>query len=91
MRSSQVQCRDCIASFDAGPARTWVLNKPAQMRARLVLDVSSSVLTHVLVTSLAEDVASVAELAAQSHGRWLSYQGAFKCLRHRLSLARVSP
>ena len=59
------------------------------MHARLVRHVSSSGRTRVLVTSLSEDVASVAELADLYHGRW-RIEEAFKRLKHRLGLESVS-
>ena len=59
------------------------------MRARLVRHISSSGRTRVLLTSLAEDVASVAELVDPYHGRW-RIEEAFKRLKHRLGLESVS-
>lgn len=55
------------------------------MRVRLVRHVSASGRTRVLVTSLTEVVASVAELADLYHGRW-RIEEAFKRLKHRLGL-----
>lgn len=89
LRSAQVECWGYLAPCDAGQARTWELDGPAQMRVRLVRHVSSSGRTRVLVTSLAEDVASVAELADIYHGRW-RIEEAFKRLKHRLGLESVS-
>lgn len=89
MRSGQTESWDYLASCDAGQARTWELDGPAQMRVRLVRHVSSSGRTRVLLTSLTEDVASVAELADLYHGRW-RIEEAFKRLKHRLGLESVS-
>ena len=89
LRSGQTECWSYLAPCDAGQARTWELDGPAQMRARLVRHVSSSGRTRVLVTSLTEDVASVAELADLYHGRW-RIEEAFKRLKHRLGLESVS-
>jgi len=89
LRSDRAQSWDHLAPCDAGQARTWGLDGPACMRARLVRHVSSSGRTRVLVTSLAEDVATVAELADLYHGRW-RIEEAFKRLKHRLGLESVS-
>lgn len=89
LRSGQVEGWDYLAPCEAGQARTWELDGPAQMRVRLVRHVSSSGRTRVLATSLAEDVASVAELAQLYHGRW-RIEEAFKRLKHRLGLESVS-
>lgn len=89
LRSGQAECWNYLAPCDAGQARTWELDGPAQMRARLVRHASSSGRTRVLVTSLTEDVASVAELADIYHGRW-RIEEAFKRLKHRLGLESVS-
>ena len=74
---------------DAQQAQTWELDGPACVHARLVRHVSSSGRTRVLLTSLAEDVATVAELADLYHGRW-RIEEAFKRLKHRLGLESVS-
>jgi hypothetical protein len=89
LRSGQAEGWDYLAPCDAGQARTWELDGPAQMRVRLVRHVSSSGRTRVLLTSLTEDVASVAELADLYHGRW-RIEEAFKRLKHRLGLESVS-
>ena len=89
LRSGQAECWDYLSPCDAGQARTWELDGPAQMRARLVRHVSASGRTRVLATSLTEDVASVAELADLYHGRW-RIEEAFKRLKHRLGLESVS-
>lgn len=59
------------------------------MRAQLVRHVSSSGRTRVLLTSLAQDVTSVVELANLYHGRW-RIEEAFKRLKNRLGLESVS-
>lgn len=89
LRSGQSECWDYLSPSDGQQASTWELDGPACMRARLVRHVSSSGRTRVLLTSLAEDVASVAELADLYHGRW-RIEEAFKRLKHRLGLESVS-
>ena len=89
LRSDQAQCWDYLAPCNAKQATTWELDGPAQIRARLVRHVSSSGRTRVLVTSLPEELASVAELADLYHGRW-RIEEAFKRLKHRLGLESVS-
>lgn len=89
LRSAQSECWDYLSPSDAQQARTWGLDGPACMRARLVRHVSSSGRTRVLLTSLTQDVASVAELADLYHGRW-RIEEAFKRLKHRLGLESVS-
>jgi hypothetical protein len=68
---------------------TWELDGPAQMHIRLVRHVSSSGRIRVLATPLDQSMASVAELADLYHGRW-RIEEAFKRLKHRLGLERVS-
>lgn len=89
LRSDQSECWSWLSPSDAQQASTWELDGPACMRARLVRHVSSSGRTRVLLTSLAEEVASVAELADLYHGRW-RIEEAFKRLKHRLGLESVS-
>ena len=89
LRSGQSQCWGWLSPSDAQQAVSWELDGPACMHARLVRHVSSSGRTRVLVTSLSEDVASVAELADLYHGRW-RIEEAFKRLKHRLGLESVS-
>ena len=89
LRSEQSECWSWLSPSDAQQASTWELDGPACMRARLVRHVSSSGRTRVLLTSLAEEVASVAELADLYHGRW-RIEEAFKRLKHRLGLESVS-
>ena len=89
LRSDQSECWTWLSPSDAQQASTWELDGPAHMRARLVRHVSSNGRTRVLLTSLAEDVASVAELADLYHGRW-RIEEAFKRLKHRLGLESVS-
>jgi len=69
----------------ADKTQTWELDGPAQMRVRLVRHVSSSGRVRVLVTSLCESEASVAQLGDLYHGRW-RIEEAFKRLKHRLGL-----
>ena len=52
LRSGQAECWDYLSPCDAGQARTWELDGPAQMHARLVRHVSASGRTRVLATSL---------------------------------------
>ena len=89
LRSAQSQRWSWLAPSDAQQARTWELDGPACMLARLVRHVSSSGRTRILVTSLSEDVATLAELATLYHGRW-RIEEAFKRLKHRLGLESVS-
>lgn len=89
LRSGHSECWDWLSPSEAQQASTWELDGPACVRARLVRHVSSSGRTRVLVTSLAQDVASVAELADLYHGRW-RIEEAFKRLKHRLGLENVS-
>lgn len=83
LRSGQSECWSWLSPSDAQQASTWELDGAACLRARLVRHVSSSGRTRVLLTSPAEDVASVAELADLYHGRW-RIEEAFKRLKHRL-------
>ena len=78
-----------LSPCDVQQASTWELDGPACVHARLVRHVSSSGRPRVLVTSLSEDVATVAELADLYHGRW-RIEEAFKRLKHRLGLESVS-
>jgi hypothetical protein len=89
LRSGHSECWSWLSPSDAQQASTWELDGPACMHARLVRHVSSSGRTRVLVTSLTQDVASVAELADLYHGRW-RIEEAFKRLKHRLGLESVS-
>lgn len=89
LRSDQSECWTWLSPSDAQQASTWELDGPPCMRARLVRQVSSNGRTRVLLTSLAQDVASVAELADLYHGRW-RIEEAFKRLKHRLGLESVS-
>jgi hypothetical protein len=89
LRSGHSECWSWLSCSDAQQASTWELDGPACMRARLVRHVSPSGRTRVLLTSLAEGVASVAELADLYHGRW-RIEEAFKRLKHRLGLESVS-
>lgn len=89
LRSAQSECWTHLSPTNAQQARTWELDGPAQMRARLVRHVSSNGRVRVLATSLSEDVASVEELADLYHGRW-RIEEAFKRLKHRLGLESVS-
>ena len=89
LRSGQSEGWAYLSPSDALQANTWELDGPACMRARLVRHVSSSGRVRVLVTSLTDDVASVAELADLYHGRW-RIEEAFKRLKHRLGLESVS-
>jgi hypothetical protein len=89
LRSDQSECWTWLSPSDAQQALAWELDGPACMRARLVRHVSSSGRTRVLLTSLTEDLASVAELADLYHGRW-RIEEAFKRLKHRLGLESVS-
>lgn len=89
LRSGRSQCWSWLSPSDAQQAQDWGLDGPACMRARLVRHVSSGGRTRVLVTSLSEDVATVAELADLYHGRW-RIEEAFKRLKHRLGLESVS-
>lgn len=89
LRSGQSDAWDRLPPCDAQQVSTWELDGPACMRVRLVRHVSSSGRTRVLATSLAQDVASVAELADLYHGRW-RIEEAFKRLKHRLGLESVS-
>jgi len=89
LRSAQSDAWADLSPSDAQQAITWELDGPACMRVRLVRHVSSSGRTRVLATSLAQDVASVAELADLYHGRW-RIEEAFKRLKHRLGLESVS-
>jgi hypothetical protein len=89
LRGDQIECWSWLSPSDAQRASTWELDGPACMHARLVRHVSSSGRTRVLLTSLTEDVASVAELADLYHGRW-RIEEAFKRLKHRLGLESVS-
>lgn len=70
LRSDKGECWSWLSACDAQQASTWELDGVARMRARLVRHVSSSGCTRVLATSLAQDVASAAELADLYHGRW---------------------
>lgn len=78
-----------LSPIDTQQAVSWELDGPACMCARLVRHVSSSGRTRVLLTSLSQDVATVAELADLYHGRW-RIEEAFKRLKHRLGLESVS-
>lgn len=89
LRSDLRECWSWLSPSDAQQAVSWELDGPACMRARLVRHVSSSGRTRVLLTSLNEDVASVADLADLYHGRW-RIEEAFKRLKHRLGLESVS-
>lgn len=89
LRSGHSECWSWLSPSDAQQASTWELDGPACMRARLVRHVSASGRTRVLATSLAEDVASVAQLADLYHGRW-RIEEAFKRIKHRLGLESVS-
>lgn len=89
LRSGHSECWSWLSPSDAQQAVSWELDGPACMHARLVRHVSFSGRTRVLVTSLSEDVASVAELADLYHGRW-RIEEAFKRLKHRLGLESVS-
>jgi Transposase DDE domain len=89
LRSGHSECWRWLSPCDVQQASTWELDGPACVRARLVRHVSASGRTRVLVTSLSEDVATVAELADLYHGRW-RIEEAFKRLKHRLGLESVS-
>ena len=89
LRSDQRDCWSWLSLSDVQQASTWELDGPACMLARLVRHVSSSGRTRVLATSLAQDMASAAELAELYHGRW-RIEEAFKRLKHRLGLESVS-
>jgi hypothetical protein len=89
LRSGHSDCWRWLSPCDAQQALDWELDGPACVHARLVRHVSSSGRTRVLVTSLSEDVATVAELADLYHGRW-RIEEAFKRLKHRLGLESVS-
>ena len=89
LRSGYGECWSWLSPSDAQQSSTWELDGPACMRVRLVRHVSSSERTRVLATSLAQDVASAAELADLYHGRW-RIEEAFKRLKHRLGLESVS-
>jgi hypothetical protein len=82
-------CWAYLGPTTADKVVTWGLDGIAQMRVRLVRHVSSSGRVQVLVTSLAEDEASAAELGDLYHGRW-RIEEAFKRLKHRLGLESVS-
>lgn len=87
--SGREQTWDYLSPTNAKQAATWELDGPAQVRVRLVRHVSSSGQVRVMVTSLGEAVASVAELADLYHGRW-RIEEAFKRLKHRVGLESVS-
>ena len=89
LRSGHSECWSWLSPSEAQQAVSWELDGPACMRARLVRHVSSSGRTRVLLTSLSQDVATVAELADLYHGRW-RIEEAFKRLKHRLGLESVS-
>ena len=89
LRSGHSQGWHWLSPSDAQQALDWELDGPACMHTRLVRHVSCSGRTRVLVTSLSEDVATVAELADLYHGRW-RIEEAFKRLKHRLGLESVS-
>ena len=89
LRSGHSECWSWLSPSDAQQAVSWELDGPACMRARLVRHVSSTGRTRVLLTSLSQDVATVAELADLYHGRW-RIEEAFKRLKHRLGLESVS-
>jgi hypothetical protein len=89
LRSGYSESWSWLWPSDAQQSSTWELDGPACMRVRLVRHVSSSGRTRVLATSLAQDVASVAELGDLYHGRW-RIEEAFKRLKHRLGLESVS-
>ncbi len=89
MRSAEQERWDWLSPTDAAQANTWELDGPAQMRVRLVRQISLSGQIRVLATSLGEEVASAAELADLYHGRW-RIEEAFKRLKHRLGLESVS-
>lgn len=69
LRSGHSDCWRWLSPCDAQQASTWELDGPACLHARLVRHVSSGGRTRVLVTSLSENVATVAELADLYHGR----------------------
>ena len=69
LRSDKRECWDYLWPSDAQQTSTWELEGPACMHARLVRHFSSSGRTRMLLTSLADNVPSVAELADLYHGR----------------------
>jgi hypothetical protein len=88
LRCGDEECRAYLTTTQADKVSTWELDGPAQMHIRLVRHVSSSGRIRVLVTSLDQSMASVAELADLYHGRW-RIEEAFKQLKHRLGLESV--
>jgi hypothetical protein len=89
LRCGNEECWAYLPTTQADKVSTWELDGPAQMHIRLVRHVSSSGRIRVLVTSLDQSMASVAELADLYHGRW-RIEEAFKRLKHRLGLESVS-
>lgn len=89
LRSGSEECWAYLGATHADKVATWELDGPAQMHIRLVRHVSSSGSIRVMVTSLDQRMATVAELADLYHGRW-RIEEAFKRLKHRLGLESVS-
>lgn len=89
MRSTERERWNWLSPTEATQASTWELDGPAQMRVRLVRQISPSEQIRVLVTSLGEEMATAAELGDLYHGRW-HIEEAFKHLKQRLSLESVS-